>query len=270
MDGYLQFKGISKQFPGVQALDNISLSVNEGSIHGLVGENGAGKSTLLKILSGAHTQTKGSIFIDGKEMQFKSIKSARDSGVAVIYQELNLVPEMSVAENLLLGHLPTKHGFIQTSILDAIADRQLASLLEDIDPHTIVKNLPIAQRQMIEIGKALLLNAKIIAFDEPTSSLSEKEKKQLFTIVRSLKKQGCVIIYVSHLLNEIFELCDSVSVFRDGKLVETFEDMHLVKNEIIVKRCCNCSSRISSKYKRCKKIFINIPCIISKMSVICY
>ena len=236
MDGYLQFKGISKQFPGVQALDNISLSVNEGSIHGLVGENGAGKSTLLKILSGAHTPTKGSIFIDGKEMRFKSTKSARDSRVAVIYQELNLVPEMTVAENLLLGHLPTKHGFIQTSILDAIAARQLASLLEDIDPHTIVKNLPIAQRQMIEIGKALLLNAKIIAFDEPTSSLSEKEKKQLFTIVRSLKKQGCVIIYVSHLLNEIFELCDSLSVFRDGKLVETFEDMHLVNNEIVVKK----------------------------------
>ena len=236
MDGYLQFKGISKQFPGVQALDNISLSVNEGSIHGLVGENGAGKSTLLKILSGAHTPTKGSIFIDGKEMRFKSTKSARDSRVAVIYQELNLVPEMNVAENLLLGHLPTKHGFIQTSILDAIAARQLASLLEDIDPHTIVKNLPIAQRQMIEIGKALLLNAKIIAFDEPTSSLSEKEKKQLFTIVRSLKKQGCVIIYVSHLLNEIFELCDSVSVFRDGKLVETFEDMNFVNNDIMVKK----------------------------------
>jgi len=236
MDGYLQFKGISKQFPGVQALDNISLSVNEGSIHGLVGENGAGKSTLLKILSGAYTPTKGSIFINGKEIRFKSTKSARDSRVAVIYQELNLVPEMNVAENLLLGHLPAKHGFIQTSVLDNIAARQLALLLEDIDPHTIVKNLPIAQRQMIEIGKALLLNAKIIAFDEPTSSLSEKEKNQLFAIVRNLKKQGCVIIYVSHLLNEIFELCDSVSVFRDGKLIKTFEDMRLVNNDMIVKK----------------------------------
>jgi len=236
MDGYLQFKGISKQFPGVQALDDVSFSVNEGSIHGLVGENGAGKSTLLKILSGAYTPTKGSIFIDGKEIRFKSTKSAIDSRVAVIYQELNLVPEMNVAENLLLGHLPAKHGFIQTSVLDNIAARQLALLLEDIDPHTIVKNLPIAQRQMIEIGKALLLNAKIIAFDEPTSSLSENEKKQLFTIIRSMKKQGCVIIYVSHLLNEIFELCDSVSVFRDGKLIKTFEDMRLVNNDIIVKK----------------------------------
>jgi L-arabinose transport system ATP-binding protein len=236
MDGYLQFKGISKQFPGVQALDDVSLSVKEGSIHGLVGENGAGKSTLLKILSGAYTPTKGSIFIGGKEVQFKSPKSARDSGVAVIYQELNLVPDMSVAENLLLGHLPAKHGFIQTSMLDIIAAQQLTSLLEDIDPHTIIKNLAIAQRQMIEIGKALLLYAKIIAFDEPTSSLSEKEKEQLFTIIRSLKKQGCVVIYVSHLLNEIFELCDSVSVFRDGKLIKTFEDVRFVNNDILVRK----------------------------------
>lgn len=236
MDGYLQFKGISKQFPGVQALDNISLSVKEGSIHGLVGENGAGKSTLLKILSGAYIPTKGSIFIGGKEVRFKSPKSARDSGVAVIYQELNLVPDMSVAENLLLGHMPTKYGFIQTSMLDMKAAQQLRLLLEDIDPHTIIKILPIAQRQMIEIGKALLLNAKIIAFDEPTSSISKKEKEQLFTIIRSLKEQGCVIIYVSHLLNEIFELCDSVSVFRDGKLIETFDDIHFVNNNILVRK----------------------------------
>ncbi len=234
MTAYLEFKNITKKFPGVTALNDVSLSVKEGSVHGLVGENGAGKSTLLKILSGAHPQTDGALFVNGKECRFNSPKEAIDEGTAVIYQELNLVPDMSVAENLMLGHIPVRRGLIDKKELEKISLEELDHLMEKIDPNTKVKNLPIAQRQMIEIGKALLHNARIIAFDEPTSSLSEKETARLFKIIDALKKQGCVIIYVSHRLNEIFEVCDALTIFRDGKKIITYDDIKKATHDEIV------------------------------------
>jgi L-arabinose transport system ATP-binding protein len=235
MNQILELRSISKTFPGVLALDDVSFSLKKGEVRGLVGENGAGKSTFLKILSGAYTPNSGVIMINGASQIFKSTRSALDAGVAVIYQELNLVPEMTVAENMLLGHLPIKKtGLIDFQALYSTATKQLGYILENINPRKKIKDLPIAQRQMIEISKALLQNASIIAFDEPTSSLSDKEIKRLFSIIRNLKDQGKSIIYVSHRLEEIFEICDSVTVFRDGKHVETFTDMENINQDALV------------------------------------
>jgi len=236
MKSYLEFKFVRKTFPGVVALNNISLQVKEGSVHGLIGENGAGKSTLLKILSGAYYPTTGEIFVDGELKDFHTTREALDAGIAVIYQELNLVPEMTVAENLLLGHMPVKSGLIDRKKLNKIAEGELEFLLEGISPETKVRELSIGQRQMIEIGKALLQNAKIIAFDEPTSSLSDREIQQLYKIINDLKSSGHSVIYVTHRMEEIFDVCDEVTVFRDGEKIETFSDMSLVNHDLLVNK----------------------------------
>ncbi len=236
MSHFLEFKNITKVFPGVKALDSVSFGVNRGSVHGLIGENGAGKSTLLKTLSGAFKPTEGEIYIKQKKRVFNSTRDALDAGISVIYQELNLVPEMTVAENLMLGHLPEKKGFLDKRRLMDIANKQINNLMEDFDPDTKIKNLSIGQRQMIEIGKALLQNAEIIAFDEPTSSLSEREVKHLFRIIRNLQEQGRAIIYVSHRMEEIFKVCDTCTVFRDGQKIETFNDIEQVTHDILVKK----------------------------------
>jgi L-arabinose transport system ATP-binding protein len=236
METILEFKGITKVFPGVRALDGVSFRVSKGSVHGLVGENGAGKSTLLKILSGAQPPSSGELLIHNEQKEFQSTRDAFDAKVAIIYQELNLVPDMTVAENLLLGHFPQKSAFLNKRQMFDMARKQIRDLMEDINPNTKIKHLPIGQRQMIEIGKALLHNAEIIAFDEPTSSLSEKEVTQLFKIIKSLQEKGKAIIYVSHRMEEIFNICDTVTVFRDGKHIETFEDMSQVTHDILVQR----------------------------------
>ena len=236
MTPYLEFKSVGKSFPGVRALDDICFDIRQGEVHGLVGENGAGKSTLLKILSGAHQPTDGCLRIDGERKEFQNTRAAIDSGVAIIYQELNLVPDMSVAENLLLGHMPKRRGFIDHRKMKKIAQDQLDFIMEDIDPSQKIKELPIGQRQMIEIAKALLQDSNIIAFDEPTSSLSDKEIRRLFKIIETLRANGKAIIYVSHRMEEIFEICNRVTVFRDGRHVETFEDMSGVNHDILVSR----------------------------------
>lgn len=237
MSPYLEFKSISKEFPGVRALDSVSFGVNKGSIHGLVGENGAGKSTLLKILSGAYTPSSGTVAIAGTNRQFGNTADAIAAGVSVIYQELHLVPEMTIAENLLLGQFPRKRRFfVDKKTLRSTATNQIDRLMENFNPRAKLKTLSLAQRQMIEIGKALLHNADIIAFDEPTSSLSEREVQNLFKIIRQLKEQGKAIIYVSHRLDEIFELCDTVTVFRDGKKIDTFVDMNQLTEDLLVKK----------------------------------
>jgi len=238
MDPILEFRSVEKVFPGVRALSGISLQLGRGEVRGLVGENGAGKSTLLKLLSGAYQPTSGSIAIEGKPVEFKSTRAALDAGIAVIYQELNLVPDMTIAENLFLGHMPKRRPgvFVDSRAMDSGAKEGLELVMEDIDPLTKVRRLPIAQRQMVEIAKALLKNAKIIAFDEPTSSLSELETVNLFKIIKGLKSHGTSVIYVSHRLEEIFEVCDSVTVFRDGLCVETFADMRDVDQDKLVSR----------------------------------
>jgi L-arabinose transport system ATP-binding protein len=233
---YLEFESISKRFPGVQALDGVSFGVAEGEVHALLGENGAGKSTLLKVLGGVYIPDSGVVRLNGRPQSYVSAGDAIRSGIAIIHQELQLVPEMSVAANLFLGRMPNHWGLLDKRALREASLKQLNALEEDIDPNTKVASLPVAQRQMVEIAKALARDAKVIAFDEPTSSLSDREVRKLFSVIADLKRAGRVIIYVSHRLREVFEVCDSATVFRDGKLVETFPDIASVSEELLVNR----------------------------------
>jgi L-arabinose transport system ATP-binding protein len=222
---HLAFSSVSKEFPGVRALDGVSFAAKGGEVHALMGENGAGKSTLLKILSGAYSPTEGALVIDGQRHVFTHTADAIAAGVAVIYQELHLVAEMSVAENLFLGHLPARGGIVNRPQLRADALRALAWVGEEIDPGTKVGHLPIAQRQLVEIAKALTHGARVIAFDEPTSSLSSREVERLFAVIRDLKARGHVILYVTHRMDEVFAICDAVTVLRDGRHIRTFDTM---------------------------------------------
>ncbi|TNF23168.1 MAG: ATP-binding cassette domain-containing protein, partial [Vibrionaceae bacterium] len=231
---YLEFRNISKHFPGVKALSNISFRANAGSIHALMGENGAGKSTLLKTLSGLHQPTEGHIAIDGQELSLSGTTDALTQGIAIIYQELNLVPELSVAENIYLGQLPTKNGRVDTETLNRQAREQLLRLGEDFDPSRPLKEFSIGQWQMVEIAKALSRNAQIIAFDEPTSSLSQREIQNLFKVIRELRDDGKIILYVSHRMEEIFNLCDAITIFKDGTHVQTFDDLSQLTHDRLV------------------------------------
>lgn len=231
---YLSFRGISKTFPGVKALSDISFDCYSGQVHALMGENGAGKSTLLKILSGNYAPTSGSLVLRGEEISFADTTAALNAGIAIIYQELHLVPEMTVAENIYLGQLPHKGGIVNRSLLNYEAGLQLKHLGLDIDPETPLKYLSIGQWQMVEIAKALARNAKVIAFDEPTSSLSAREIDNLFRVIRELRKEGRVIIYVSHRMEEIFALSDAITVFKDGRYVCTFDDIKTVSHDRLV------------------------------------
>lgn len=222
---FLQFASVTKAYVCVTALQDVSFGVREGTVHALMGENGAGKSTLLKALSGAHRPTSGDILLGGRQHEFHSTAAALAAGVAVIYQELHLVPEMTVAENIFLGHLPQRGGVIDRQKLNQQTAALLRRLGEEIDPETKLARLPIGQRQMVEIAKALSRGAKVIAFDEPTSSLSVREIERLFAVIRELRAQGCVILYVTHRMEEVFALCDACTVLRDGKHVRTYDSL---------------------------------------------
>lgn len=232
---YLEFDDISKTFPGVKALQHVSFKCYEGKVHALMGENGAGKSTLLKILSGNYLPTDGKLSIGGKIMTFKNTKEALLAGVAIIYQELNIVPEMTVAENLCLGQLPNAFGLVDKKELVARTQHYLDKLDLNISPNTPLKELSIGQWQMIEIAKALSRGAKIIAFDEPTSSLSAPEIEKLFSVINELRSEGKVILYVSHRMEEIFRISDEITVLKDGQYVETFSDLSKINNDVLVR-----------------------------------
>ncbi len=232
----LEFRGVSKTFPGVQALNDVSFSVATGTVHALLGENGAGKSTLLKILAGICVPTSGDILVEGQARVFASTAASLAAGVAIIHQELHLVPHMSVAENLFLGHTPQRNGLVRWTDLHERSADILTMLGENIHPRTLVGSLSIGQRQMVEIGKALTRRARIIAFDEPTSSLSDREVIRLFQVIRDLKAGGHVILYVSHRMKEIFELCDAATVLRDGQHVETFPTLEGISQETLIQK----------------------------------
>ena len=234
-DRALSFDGITMEFPGVRALDAVSFGVSSGSVNGLVGENGAGKSTLLKILSGAYKPTAGCLRLAGQPTVFPSTAEAIAAGVAVIYQELHLVPEMTVAENLLLGRYPRRGAFLDRSAMRAEAARLLQLVGEEISPDARLGRLPLAQRQMVEIAKALGRGAQLVAFDEPTSSLSEREAGRLFAIIRDLRTRGHAILYVTHRMDEIYALCDTVTVLRDGRHVVTYAQLADVSPAQLVK-----------------------------------
>jgi L-arabinose transport system ATP-binding protein len=230
----LRFDNIGKIFPGVRALDGVSFEVNAGEVHGLMGENGAGKSTLLKVLGGEYQPDSGHIMIDGREARFPNAAASIAAGIAVIHQELQYVPDLTVTENLLLGRLPNALGWVDKRGAQRFVRERLAAMGVDLDPNAKLKRLSIAQRQMVEICKALLRNARVIALDEPTSSLSHRETEVLFKLVRDLKADGRALIYISHRMDEIYALCDSCTIFRDGRKVASHESLHEVARETLV------------------------------------
>lgn len=231
----LEMTGISKQFPGVKALDKVNLKVRPHSIHALMGENGAGKSTLLKCLFGIYEKNEGKIIFLGKEINFESSKQALESGVSMVHQELNQVLQRTVMDNIWLGRYPLKGFFVDHKKMYDDTKKIFEELDIDIDPKVKVATLSVSQMQMLEIAKAFSYDAKIVIMDEPTSSLSEKEVRHLFKIINKLKERGCGIVYISHKMEEIFEICDEITILRDGVWIETRPLAGLDMNQIINK-----------------------------------
>jgi D-xylose transport system ATP-binding protein len=221
----LEFKNVTKKFPGITALDNVSFSIRRGEIHGICGENGAGKSTLMKILAGVYPwgSYEGQVICDGHELKLvdRAIHQAAEEGIAIVYQELTLVPSITVGENIYLGKEPVEHGVINWDKLYADTQRVLEEYHLDVPARGIVRHLGVGKMQMTEIAKALAENAKILILDEPTSALAEAEIEQLMEILRGLKQHGVTCIYISHKLDEFFQIADSITVLRDGKTVLT-------------------------------------------------
>ncbi|MCU8466695.1 galactose/methyl galactoside ABC transporter ATP-binding protein MglA [Vibrio vulnificus] len=217
----LEMTGVSKEFPGVKALDKVNLNVRPHSIHALMGENGAGKSTLLKCLFGIYEKNEGNILFLGKEVNFTSSKEALESGVSMVHQELNQVKQCSVMDNIWLGRYPKKGFFVDHDKMYRDTKEIFAELDIDIDPKVKVATLSVSQMQMVEIAKAFSYDAKIVIMDEPTSSLTEKEVGHLFTIINKLKEKGCGVVYISHKMEEIFAICDEITILRDGQWVAT-------------------------------------------------
>jgi len=220
----LEVKNISKEFPGVKALDNINLKIKQNEVHAIVGENGAGKSTFIKILCGVYPfgTYNGEIYLEGEKKKFFSPKDAEEEGISVVHQELSLFEEMTVSENIFIDFNLVNKAFINWDFLNKQALKWLKTVgLEHINPTTKVKDLGVGEKQLLEIAKALIQNPKILILDEPTSSLSVKETEVLFNIIKELKNKGLTFIYISHKLEEVFKLADTISVFRDGHLIET-------------------------------------------------
>ena len=230
----LEMRGITKEFPGVKALDGVSLTVRPGTVHALMGENGAGKSTLMKCLFGIYAKDSGTITLEGKEVNFKSSKEAMENGVAMVHQELNQALTRTVTDNLWLGRYPKVGGIMVSESIMRKRTKEIFDELEvHVDPRAIMSTLPVSQRQMVEIAKAVSYNAKVIVFDEPTSSLTETEVEHLFRIINMLRDRGCGIIYISHKMEEILRISDDVTIMRDGQYVATRPASELTMEEII-------------------------------------
>lgn len=229
----LEMKGVCKSFPGVKALQNVSLQLRAGEVHALLGENGAGKSTLIKVLGGIYIAEEGEIYIEGKKVSINSVNDSHENGVAIIHQELVLVPYMTVAENIFLGREHGKGKLINKESMIREAQTLLDQYEMNIDAETLIKDLTIAQQQMVEIVKAISFNSKILVMDEPTSSISDKEVGFLFETMRTLTKKGVGIIYISHKMSELEEICDRVTVMRDGEYVGTKVVKETCKDELV-------------------------------------
>ena len=231
----LEMKDIVKEFPGVRALDGVSFTLEKGEFHSLVGENGAGKSTLMKVLSGVYPAGtyEGDILINSEPRHFRNIRDSENAGVAIIFQELSLVKELTVGENIFLGQEPARLGIINWTELYHRASKLLSDLHLEIDPREQVGNLGIGQQQLVEIAKALSKNASILVLDEPTAALTESEVETLFIILRKLKSRDVGMIYISHKLDEVFEMSDRITVLRDGKTVGTQPASELTKDQVI-------------------------------------
>ena len=217
-DIVLEINNLSKSFAKNKVLDGIHLEVEEGTVCGLMGENGAGKSTMMKCLFGIYAKDEGQINFCGKPVNFSSPKHALESGVAMVHQELQQCLDRTVMDNLFLGRYPKKMGVIDEARMFKEANNLFASLNMNVNPKTIMRTMSVSQRQMVEIAKAVSYDAKLIVLDEPTSSLTEPEVKKLFSIVSELREKGVSFVYISHKMDEIFEICDDVAVLRDGKM----------------------------------------------------
>ena len=234
MNALLQLKGIDKAFPGVKALSGAALNVYPGRVMALVGENGAGKSTMMKVLTGIYTRDAGSLLWLGKETTFNGPKSSQEAGIGIIHQELNLIPQLTIAENIFLGReFVNRFGKIDWKKMYAEADLLLAKLNLRFKSDRLVGELSIGDQQMVEIAKVLSFESKVIIMDEPTDALTDTETESLFRVIRELKSQGRGIVYISHRMKEIFEICDDVTVFRDGQFIAEREVASLTEDSLI-------------------------------------
>lgn len=215
----LELQNITKYFPGIKALDGINLNIRQGEVHALIGENGAGKSTLVKILTGVYTPTAGKIIYQGKEQNFKNAIEAQEAGITAIHQEASMFPELSVVENIFMGHHLKKNGVLDWKGMRDKTKDLLHKMEIDLNPDAPIKSLGVAQRHMVEIAKALSIDAKVVIMDEPTSALTLREVEELYKIVRQLKKENKAIIFISHKFEEIQEICDCFTVLRDGQYI---------------------------------------------------
>lgn len=229
----LEARGITKLFPGTRALDQVQLQVKPGEVHALCGENGAGKSTLMNIIGGVFPPTEGEIIFDGKKIAPRNPKEAQDLGIGFVHQELSLCPHLTAAENIFIGRLPRKGSMIDFKRLWEKADRVLGQFNANFASTAVVSDLTVSERQIIEIAKSVSLNCKLLILDEPTSSLTEKETTRLFQVIRELREKGISILYISHRMAEIFEVCDRVTVFKDGTYVTTMETSDCTADDII-------------------------------------
>lgn len=232
-DIILELRNLSKSFAKNKVLNGINLRVKKGSVMGLMGENGAGKSTMMKCLFGIYAKDEGQIELNGRGVDFKNPKEALENGVAMVHQELNQCLDRTVKDNLFLGRYPTRFGIIDEQKMFKESNKLFASLNMSVNPNTIMRTMSVSQRQMVEIAKAVSYNAKIIVLDEPTSSLTEPEVNKLFSIVHDLKEQGVSFVYISHKMDEIFQICDEVSVLRDGSMVYTSPIKETDMNKLI-------------------------------------
>jgi ribose transport system ATP-binding protein len=229
----LEMSGIQKYFPGVHALDNASLTVYKGEVHALVGENGAGKSTLMKVLSGIYKKDSGSIKLRGKEIEASDPKHAQELGIGIIHQELNLMPHLTVAQNIFIGKEPMRGLFINQSTENKQAREMLKALHLDVDPTLPISKLTVAKQQMVEIAKVLSYDSELLILDEPTAALTENEIQELFKVIRQLRDKGHGIIYISHRLDELPQISDRVTVMRDGQYIDTKNTSEVTKEQII-------------------------------------
>lgn len=234
-DNIIEFQNVSKVFPGVKALDNINFEINRGEIHALLGENGAGKSTLLNILHGVYGEYDGDVYLNGAPIKFKNSNDAIQKGISKVHQEVSLIPDLSVGQNIVLGYEPKKGIFIDYKKLHKQANKILSKLECNFKSEDLVSSLSTGEMQMIAVAKALYHNAELISFDEPTASLTTNEVNNLFRIIKELRNNGVTILYVSHRLEEIYEICDRATVLRDGQFVDSFNVADLSKEELINK-----------------------------------
>lgn len=232
-ESVLELRNITKIFPGVRALDKVQFDLKPGEIHALMGENGAGKSTFIKVITGVHQAEEGEMFLGGEKVRFKNTKDAQKAGIAAIYQHVTAYPHLTVAENIFMGHHKKKFGMVQWNWMYAEADKYLAELNADFSSRTIMGNLSVAQQQMVEIAKALSMNARILIMDEPTAALTKRESEELYRITRKLRDEGVSIIFISHRFEDMYALATRVTVFQDAKYIGTYNVDEITNADLI-------------------------------------